>query len=96
MSTTKAPLYHFFAELIEREVLDTQGRPVGDLHDIAFSLQDHYPRATHLILRRGLLRHRVMRRHHDRSHDGDGDLYGHHGADRRDHLADRRTDLQHQ
>lgn len=50
------PVYHFFSELQEREVLDNQGRPVGDLADIAFSMQDNYPRATHLILRRGVLR----------------------------------------
>lgn len=52
------PVYHFFSELQEREVLDNQGRPMGYLADLAFSLHDSYPRATHLILRQGVLRHR--------------------------------------
>jgi len=53
---TEAPVHHFFSELLEREVVDKEGTPVGDLVDIAFTLQDHYPRATHLVVRRGVFR----------------------------------------
>ncbi|MCX5787943.1 MAG: hypothetical protein NTX64_05460, partial [Elusimicrobia bacterium] len=52
-----APVYHFFSELLEREVLDKDGIPVGRLHDLALA-PEPYPRATHLILRRGLVRRR--------------------------------------
>ena len=52
-----APVYHFFSELLEREVLDKDGTPVGRLHDLALA-PEPYPRATHLILRRGLVRRR--------------------------------------
>ena len=56
MHATEAPVHHFFSELLEREVVDKEGTPVGDLVDIAFTLQDHYPRATHLVVRRGVFR----------------------------------------
>lgn len=48
----EAPIYHFFSDLQQREVLDEQDRPVGDLYDLALA-PEPYPRATHLILRRG-------------------------------------------
>ncbi|MBI4349656.1 MAG: magnesium transporter [Elusimicrobia bacterium] len=54
MQAADPPVHHFFSELLEREVLDNEGTPVGDLFDIAFATHGSYPRATHLIVRRGL------------------------------------------
>ena len=50
-------VFHFFSELLEREVLDVEGRPVGAIHDLALASEAH-PRATHLIVKRGILRRR--------------------------------------
>jgi len=49
-----SPVYHFYSELAEKEVLDSSGETVGSISDIAFSPGAQYPRAAHLILRRGL------------------------------------------
>ncbi len=49
-------LFVNFSEILGLDVLDNRGQWVGALHDIAMNPQgDIYPKATHLIVRRGSL-----------------------------------------
>ncbi|MBI4386375.1 MAG: CBS domain-containing protein [Elusimicrobia bacterium] len=57
MDAQKSPDFHFYADFEKKEVLDNSGRLVGTIHDIALSLEP-FPRATHLILRKGLIKRR--------------------------------------
>ncbi len=54
MKTTHSTLFVFFSEILNRPVLDAQGRTVGRLHDIIMRIGDEvHPRATKLVIRRG-------------------------------------------
>ena len=49
-------LFLYFSEIIGLDILDAQGEWAGTLHDIAMNPQgDIYPKATQLMIRRGLV-----------------------------------------
>ncbi len=49
-------LFLYFSEIIGLDILDSQGESLGFLHDVVMNPQgDIYPKATQLIIKRGLL-----------------------------------------
>lgn len=52
----QSPMFIFFAQILERKVSDAKGRRIGSVHDIGFSAQELYPKATVLVVSSGTLR----------------------------------------
>ncbi len=51
--TNTAPIFTYFSHLMDKAVIDKNGKQVGELYDIVVKPTAVYPQSSHLIIRRG-------------------------------------------
>ncbi|MBI3550159.1 MAG: magnesium transporter [Elusimicrobia bacterium] len=58
MTSTELPPteFHFFADFLNKQVIDREGRVLGRVHDLSLGLNESYPKASVLVIRSGRLR----------------------------------------
>jgi magnesium transporter len=57
LKNTPNPVFIYFSELLNYEVIDAQERLVGRMYDVVVQIGQVYPRSSKLIFRRGFINH---------------------------------------